>query len=237
MLGQALRGAFNRYSTLLETRPVATRSVTAFCVVSSGDLVAQCITHRPRNYRHAAGMGMYGACLIAPIGYGFFNLLRRIVPPSSSPLKRALKKLALDLTIWQPSFSYAFWLYNGLVLGDGGVTNMEQAIRRANALFLPTLINAYCFWPFANFITFYCIPFKFRLLWRKSVSFSWNTFLCWYNSKYGHSPLFLYPPPSFFFSTSSFSSLPTPLSPLSSSSSPATPSSPPVPPAQSPTIK
>lgn len=51
MLGQALRGAFNRYSTLLETRPVATRSVTAFCVVSSGDLVAQCITHRPRNYR------------------------------------------------------------------------------------------------------------------------------------------------------------------------------------------
>ncbi len=55
-------------------------------------------------------------------------------------------QLALDLTIWQPSFSYAFWLYNGLVLGDGGVTNVEQAIRRANALFLPTLINAYCFW-------------------------------------------------------------------------------------------
>jgi len=55
-------------------------------------------------------------------------------------------QLALDLTIWQPSFSYAFWLYNGLVLGDGGVTNVEQAIRRASALFLPTLINAYCFW-------------------------------------------------------------------------------------------
>jgi hypothetical protein len=44
-------------------------------------------------------MGMYGACLIAPIGYGFFNLLRRIVPPSSSPLKRALKKVHFTLLI------------------------------------------------------------------------------------------------------------------------------------------
>ncbi len=67
MLGQALRGAFNRYSTLLETRPMATRSVTAFCVVSSGDLVAQCITHRPRNYRQ------YSSALF--LNYQFYFIL------------------------------------------------------------------------------------------------------------------------------------------------------------------
>jgi len=215
MLRKCLSSMGARYSALLEKQPVITKSITAYFVITAGDLTAQSIRRRkihsnvteasPIDYRHAGLMGLYGLLLVAPLSHVWFNVVTKLFPVQTntaghaalSPWKAkwapVLKMLTLDQLIPVPFFSYTFWIFTGAVLGDGDCSDFSGTIMRANTNFIPTLVTGYMFWPLASFINYFCVPLKFKVLYQNAAAFCWNTYLCivsaeTVNQKGNHAP-------------------------------------------------
>ena len=95
-----------RYGRLLETRPIATKSITAGFLMFSGDIISQTIIeHKPNqpiriNWERNLKMTTIGLG-VGPLLHYWYGLLGRYIV-ASTPTKTAIYQLAFDQILFAP---------------------------------------------------------------------------------------------------------------------------------------
>lgn len=157
--------AARAYMSLLESRPIATRVITATLISALGDIVCQHLVPPSGGYdvtrtvRFAAWQ-----MLSTPVQHVWFTQLQRRVPS-------ALARVAVDQLVYAPPATAAFLWYMGgfeLVKEKGWTT----------------LAANFAVWPAVQAINFSFVPARFNVLACNVVGFFWSIML----SKLATSP-------------------------------------------------
>ena len=166
-----------RYGRLLETRPIATKSITAGFLMFSGDIISQTIIeHKPNqpiriNWERNLKMTTIGLG-VGPLLHYWYGLLGRYIV-ASTPTKTAIYQLAFDQILFAPvTIAGFFWVY-GII----DRKSSEEIYKHFENNFMDALKMNYIIWPAANFINFRFVPQSYRVLFAGAVSLVWNSFL------------------------------------------------------------
>lgn len=119
------------------------------------------------NIIHCATFGfLSGACWLAPFMHTFYLL--------SSTWFIPLRILANSLLIDPINYTMAM-IINAVAHGEGlkvGWSTVETKL-------YDTILTGFTVWPAAQFINFYLVPLRWRVLFFNGVSLVWNSYLAW----------------------------------------------------------
>lgn len=117
-------------------------------------------------------MVFLGTVMIGPTLHFWYNFLSRIIPATTTV--GALSRVALDQTLFAPSFIVAF--YAALMTLEGKLDQLQAKLR---AEMWPTLQTNWLIWIPAMFLNFRFVPLQYQVLASNVVSLVWNTYLSW----------------------------------------------------------
>ncbi|KXS10765.1 hypothetical protein M427DRAFT_158774 [Gonapodya prolifera JEL478] len=193
----------SRYLTLLETRPIATKAVTASAIAAAGDVLAQAIESRaatkpspfnnasatsgsstPSHHRDSdARMAWWSpsrTLRLASFGFLFAGPVTHYwyitldrLVSPSMTARSALLKMAIDQTTMAPASVAVFFTYHGLYQGWEWDRIKKKVEREA----WPTLVANWVLWPAALLVSFRFVPLDLRVLWMNVVGLGWGTYL------------------------------------------------------------
>lgn len=147
--------AARAYMSLLETRPITTRVITATLISGLGDAICQHLVPAPGGFDIARTVRFASwAVLITPLQHLWFTALQRRFPS-------ALTRVAFDQLVFAPPATAAFLMYMG-----GGALVKERAWATLHANWLV--------WPAVQAINFAFIPQKFTVLACNVVGLFWS---------------------------------------------------------------
>ena len=157
------------------------RLLAGNCLVSAvifalGDVLSQTIEHRVKHkdwdQRRLASMCLFGGLVRGPVLYLWFTKgLTRWFPSRS--LNDLLPKLALDQLLFGPTFMAVFFVT--ITLANGG--NWQDAQRKLQREFVPTLIRGWALWPSVQLVNFCLVPAHYQLMAINGVAVGWMGYL------------------------------------------------------------
>ncbi|KAK7100613.1 mpv17-like protein 2 [Littorina saxatilis] len=131
------------------------------------------------NYERTGRMLVIGLVL-GPFNHHWYRLLDKLVVGSG--LKVVVKKIAADQAVAGPFFCSCFLIGMGLMEGK----SPKECGKEWSDKFLTIYMADWCVWPPAQFINFYFLPTRFRVLYVSMVTLCWNTFLSFMKHKDSH---------------------------------------------------
>ena len=100
---------------------------------------------------------------------------------NNTQLKKAAKKaLAGQVTLF-PTYTAAFYAYNGALAGK----RPDETLALARRSFATTVLGGSVYWPTANLLNFMYIPVQHRMLYLNVAGLAWNAFLSFQTSGSG----------------------------------------------------
>ncbi|XP_011182356.2 mpv17-like protein [Zeugodacus cucurbitae] len=146
-------------------------------IMAGGDVLCQTLVEK-RELRNVdvnrmLKFGAVGVIYVGPVLKIWYGTLEKIVPKGSPPLKRALKKVALDQTLFAPAFIASLIGIFGLVNGES-IPTIEDRFRND---YLTILSRNYMLWPAAQVINFSLVPLNYQVLYAQFISLIWNIYL------------------------------------------------------------
>lgn len=174
------KGVVARYNEMLEKYPLVTKGITSGLIVGFGDIMCQLgIEKSEFDVKRALRMGFLGTVLVAPALHVWYGFLHRTIPAQTSI--GALKRLAMDQTIFGPSFIPIF--FASLFALEG---RPHEIVPHLKANYFDTVLVNWKLWIPANFVNFRFVPPHFQVLWANAVALIWNTYLSWSSHKDDH---------------------------------------------------
>ncbi|GFN83101.1 protein mpv17 [Plakobranchus ocellatus] len=171
---------WGRYLRLLEKFPLATMAGTTGVLMATGDCVSQLAIERKTLQEYdlvrSGRFAVLGFCVMGPAMRGWYWTLDKLYTGSKMA---ALKMMATDQILMAPTFVGTFISLMAVLRGE----NLEGVKGKLKRDWLVVLINGYKIWPAAQFINFYFMPLRHRVLFVNFVALGWNTYLAWVTEK------------------------------------------------------
>ncbi|XP_070195464.1 mpv17-like protein 2 [Littorina saxatilis] len=167
-------------NTFLSRNLFVTNVIAFGGLLSLGDCFSQNLqnyhqiksTGQRREYDYArTGRMFILGMVLGPFGHFFYASLDKFIQGSS--VSHVLRKIAADQLIGSPLF------YSGFLIGGGALEgkSMRQCKVELKEKFSTIYMADCCLWPPAQFINFYFLPPRFRLIYISALSLVWNTYL------------------------------------------------------------
>ena len=164
----------NGYASLLSRYPLKVSLVTGFCLSSTADTIAQSFEPtKPYDPYRSLRMGTYAFCAWVPVAFFWFRYAERRWP--GKRLANMTKKLGVDQLVVCPTLLFCYLGTNELLQGKG-ITGAAERIKHD---FVSTQMKNFAVWTPAQLANFYLIPELWRVLFTRTVSFFWQTYLSW----------------------------------------------------------
>lgn len=172
-------GGFS-YNALLESHPIATKSVTSMFVVGGGDWICQKFIEKREKiiWSRVATMATIGLTLCGPLLHAWFGFLFRTFPGTG--LVTTLKKIACDQLIFAPLFNPLFIGY--LFLLEGRPMEIVNFLKND---WFDVTVNNWKLWAPANGFNFTFVPGKFQVLFANLTGVVWNCYISWESHRHG----------------------------------------------------
>lgn len=182
---------FNWYQGRLLTRPILTKSCTAFCTSFLGDSLSQYISEKSHhlsfwvnwNIKRSLKVGFYGFAYLAPLLHYYFGFMNKICPART--LIPIVKKLLFDQTISTCYIISSFFVINTLLMGG----TLQQAKDKVRHNLWTALQQSWKIWPFVMFLNYTFVPLHFQVLLNNTVSIFWSAYMS-YLTNYKHKHIF-----------------------------------------------
>lgn len=167
-----LKKVISRHSQMVKD------AVTCGSVLSLGDCLAQKMEQkflaageRTRyDYERTGSMFIIGVTL-GPLQHHFYKNLDKFYPGNG--IKVVMKKISADQFIQSPLY------YAGFIIGGGLLEreSLHECVEELKDKFVTIYMADLCVWPAAQFVNFYYLPPRFRVLYVSSLSLFWSIFL------------------------------------------------------------
>lgn len=167
------------YTTLLKTKPILTRSLSAFTISLTGDFICQYIESKidkmnfteTFNLKRSLNLAIFSSTFVTPAMHFWYQYLARTFPGTS--FKVVLKKFVFDRLIFPPPLVLSFFVSQTLMNG-GSWEDVKIRVRKnyINVMKMNLLI-----WPAAIFVNFRFVPLDFQVLYSNIVGFFWSIYL------------------------------------------------------------
>ncbi|KAK4424248.1 PXMP2/4 family protein 4 [Sesamum alatum] len=167
-------GLVSWYLGMIQTRPVATKSITSAFIYTAADLSSQTIAaENSEGYDLVRTLRMagYGLLIIGPSLHYWFNFVSRVFPKRD--LLSTFKKMALGQTVYGPTATALFFSVNAALQGE----SCSEIVARLKRDLIPTLINGVMYWPVCDFVTLRFVPVHLQPLVSNSFSYLWTVYL------------------------------------------------------------
>ena len=175
------------YETNLDRRPLVTKAMTSALVTLVADFVGQCIEqyHADTNANGIGGLkhldldrlvrfSTMGMFLQAPATHYYYLALDYYLPPTPLPWTHTtFFKLAIDQTIYGPSYLFLVIVYLAIIEGSSWHNIQEQLQDN----YWTTLFNSWFVWIPASVVNMAYVPPAFRVLYCNVVSGGWSIYL------------------------------------------------------------
>ena len=173
----------NRYSQLLTTRPLLTRSITCAIITIIGDAIAQLMETKTLNPVRASAFFLSSLVFTGPFLHFWYDILWRFksrLSPSLSDKKRTLLTVLLDqsagVLLFFPAYFLVFDVCESICSGSPRLPT--AALGKLSSDLPAILKNQYKLWPLANYLNFSIVPEQMRPLVGNLISLFWNIYLC-----------------------------------------------------------
>ena len=184
------------YNQIVNKSPILAQCIMAGTTSMIGDFIAQKVTpyliYKYQNYNkqtpekyqsqpydvdRTLKFGFFGAFYFGPLCSLWLRQLDKWIP--NTVKNAAMKKLAIDRSLWSPSITFGFLMSNGLVEMRG---KFNKSLALAKDQFWPVMQKGWPFWLSVMALNFHFVPLNFRLLNMQMAAIIWNTFLSWYTT-------------------------------------------------------
>ena len=152
-------------------------------LIGIGDCCSQQIVERrgrKHDFTRTFGMMSIGFFIIGPTMRYWYIFLDSTIKGKRTI--DAMKKVAMDQTIFAPCIIATFFTTTGLLFGK---TQAEIESKFRNQ-YLKTLLTNYYIWPVIQTINFNFVPLQHRVFVVNFVAIFWNTYLSWAANKEEH---------------------------------------------------
>ena len=106
----------NGYMRLLMKRPLLTKSLTAYFLMSTGDRICQSIEGKSFDFKRNVRFGLYGLLLQAPWRHFAYDVIMPKYVPGNSFVDIA-KKMLFSQTIFAVVMFSQFFIFMGMLEG------------------------------------------------------------------------------------------------------------------------
>jgi protein Mpv17 len=165
-----------RYVSLLDTRPIITKSLTSAFLYLTGDAMAQkldgTLDNKGYDVVRARTALIWGGVLFAPAAHLWYNRVLNPLFPGSGGKNVVLKMLG-DQLIWAPPCNAAY-LYISSML-SGKTSNQAAAITKSQLI--PVMKVNYAIWPAIQLANFKFIPPPLQVPVINVAILGWSCFL------------------------------------------------------------
>ena len=117
------------------------------------------------------GRMLVAGVVLGPINHGWYKFLDHILPLATPSI--VARKILLDQVIGSPVMTYVFFTSGGLLEGKSHQDTWDELKQK----FLTVYKADWAFWPPVQFVNFYFIQPKFRVLYVSVAALVWSTFL------------------------------------------------------------
>jgi len=171
---------FKWYGHLLNTKPLRTKTITAFCTLSLADLTCQVIEKKFSkdgdkviNWKRTLRQGLF--CLIAApwLHYYTTKMIPTFFPIGTK--YRLTKTVTFDSCIHMPMYVTALFSYLDIMSGK----SLKQTYNEVKIKVNHSIKKAWNYRPWVMFINFLFIPIPFRVLYMNIFGYFINTYLSW----------------------------------------------------------
>jgi protein Mpv17 len=171
--------------------PIATKSITAAVIASTGDLIAQKLeahlakTSFELNRIRITTFFLCGLTYVGPFIHKYYDLLANLGARLQKKydltnLQQTLAQLFVDQTlgvaIFFPLYFYAYEYLESFVRWTP--PSLQRANTKMLAQIKDVVLMQYRVYPLANGINFGLVPRELRVLFSNAVSVFWNIYLC-----------------------------------------------------------
>lgn len=177
------------YGTMLDTRPILTKSVTAGFIFSLSDFLAQRIEQRQKgngnpngkdkkqiqaaiNWTRLLSSTAIGFFYFGPAAHYWYETIFRLLPGTT--LISTLQKAALGQAFFGPTFTCIFFASSLIQARKFSMSNWMTKIRQD----LPgAWLAGVGFWPIVDLVSYGCIPKNYIPLFVNMMSLIWTIYL------------------------------------------------------------
>ncbi|XP_027090676.2 protein SYM1 isoform X2 [Coffea arabica] len=172
--GNRKMGFLSWYLSMLDSRPILTKSISCSLIYAAADITSQMITMPPSgslDLVRTSRMAGYGLVILGPAQHIWFNFIAWCLPKRD--LITTLKKLVIGQLVFGPFVTSVFYSFNAAMQGE----TASEITARLKRDVLPTLLNGLMFWPLCDFFTYKIIPVHLQPLMNSSFSYIWTIYL------------------------------------------------------------
>jgi protein Mpv17 len=181
-LKAAVTRAADKYSALVQRRPLTTNAAIGFIVATLGDIGCQlAFEHSEYSLKRTIDMGIIRAVVMAPFLHVYFPFLNRLVPGSTR--WAVLRRVITDQIIGSPVSITLTFVAAGILQG-----NPSSILPRIQEQLLPTWRQSVVYWPIAHFINFSYLPVHHQPVYAHVASLYWNAVLSYRANTRLHGP-------------------------------------------------
>lgn len=162
------------YLSVLNSRPILTKSISAAVIYTAADLTSQTITMPPSgtlDLLRTLRMAGYGLFILGLSQHIWFNFIGRMLPKRD--VLTTLKKIVAGQLVFGPYITSFFYTYNAALKGE----NSTEIAGRLKRDLLPTLLNGLLFWPLCDFFTYKVLPVHLQPLMNSTFAYIWTIYL------------------------------------------------------------
>ncbi|WCJ35531.1 Peroxisomal membrane 22 kDa (Mpv17/PMP22) family protein [Euphorbia peplus] len=166
-------GFIGWYLGKLESRPIATKTITTSLIYAAADFTAQAYSNSFGSFDliRTSRMASYGLLLLGPSQHIWFNFMSKALPKRD--VLSTLKKTFLGQSVYGPANAIVFFSYNAALQGE----NRDEIAARLKRDVIPTLKAGLCYWPICDFFTYKCVPPHLQPLVNSSCAYLWTIYL------------------------------------------------------------
>mmetsp|Transcript_644 Transcript_644/g.1201 ORF Transcript_644/g.1201 Transcript_644/m.1201 type:complete len:186 (-) Transcript_644:658-1215(-) len=171
-----MAGLWQKYVSLLDRQPLATKTATSTVGFMLGDVIAQIPDLRDGkkyDFARTARLMAFGAFIHGPVGHYWYGFIDKTIMPTKATSGIAVAtKTAIDQILWAPIFTSVFYASMEALKGTP-----ENAIPTIKEKLWPTMLVNWQVWPLAHLINFRFIPSSQRILYINTIQVGYNVFL------------------------------------------------------------
>ncbi|KND04420.1 uncharacterized protein SPPG_00149 [Spizellomyces punctatus DAOM BR117] len=170
------------YHATLTRRPIATQAVTAGCLFTAGDFIAQHGVEGKslanHDWKRTGRLATYGTLALGPAIAVWYRYLSTAVT-IKNPLAATVARMSIDQCVFAPTNLFCFFTAIGFMEGR----SWKQIKDKLRQTYMPTLKANFTVWPPVQLVNFYFTPVNYQSLVVNTVALGWNSYLSWTNAK------------------------------------------------------
>jgi len=167
----------SKIKTLFERHLLLANIGVSFALSGLGDLIEQRLEKRQNplkkpqiNWSRTLHMSTSFGLTSGFLCHHWYNYLDRVLPGSG--IKIVLKKIVFDQVLFSPVLIAACLLVDGRIGNQSSSNSFSHSLRLGGQLYLAEWVV----WPPAQFVNFYFLPTRFRVLFDNIVSLIYDTY-------------------------------------------------------------